>query len=370
MPRRKILHLVVAGAIGGAERFLIELASRSALTEADHVAAVISPNPELASYLRRGGIEVHHRPCRSEGGLTYLWQTFGPREVGWLQRMVHEQRVDLLHLHTFGSHVLGARLALACGIPAIRTEHGVRHYRDPTCALYRHWSLRQTARVVAVSKFVGGVVASIAPRLRDRIRVVHNGVDTGYFDARPSPASAVPTALVLARLEREKRIDLALEALGRVSGLRLRIVGEGSHGAALRALARRLSIDDRVEFAGYEADPRASIATSDVLLNCTRQEGFGLSIIEAAAMGRPAIAFDGGGIPEVIEHGCSGWVVKNHTADDLAATLDSVARDCAALARCGAAARARVERLFTIEAMCRNYAAIYREVLDEARAAA
>jgi glycosyltransferase involved in cell wall biosynthesis len=280
--------------------------------------------------------------------------------------VVKSYGANLLHLHTFASHVLGARLALACGIAAVRTEHGIRHYSDPSCAINRHWALRQTARIVAVSKFVGDVVATIAPDLKSRIQVVQNGVDTDYFRPQPAKAGTSLTALVLSRLEREKRVEMAILALRLAPNIRLRIAGEGSRRAALATLAERMGLSNRVEFLGYRADPRPMIADSDVLLNCTRYEGLGLAVLEAASMQRPAIAFDGGGIPEVIDDGRSGWLVRNDSPEGLADALNEVAHDRDALQRCGIEARNRVEKVFTVEAMCKKYAAVYRELIDGA----
>lgn len=361
-PGRKVMHLVVAGDIGGAERFLIDLASRPALSEAEHLIVVISPNAKLPAYFREAGLNVIFRPSRSEGGLGYLSRSFGPREVAWLSRLVRDQNVDLLHLHTFASHVLGARVALACEIPAVRTEHGVRHYRDPTCAIYRRWALRNTARIAAVSAFVASVVVAVEPSLANRISVVHNGVDAMHFQPQARNAAAPVTALVLSRLEREKRVEIAILALPLVPGIRLRIAGEGSRRDALVALARRIGVSDRVEFLGYQPNPRQAIAEADVLLNCTRHEGLGLSILEAAAMQRPAIAFQGGGVPEVIDDARSGWLVKSDGPEALAAVLSDVASDRELMERCGFEARHRVERDFSVEAMCGKYAEIYREL--------
>ena len=362
MTKRKVMHLVVAGDIGGAERFLVDLASRPAQSAAEHLVVAISPNRKLVDYLRQADLKVVHRPCRSEGGLAYLWRTFGPSELAWLGRLVQQQGIEILHMHTFASHLLGVRVALAHGIPSLRTEHGVRHYGDPTCAIYRHWALRNTARVAAVSEFVARVVTNVEPSMADRVKVVHNGVDATRFRPSIMKPKLPLIALVLSRLEREKRVDLAISALPLVPNVRLRIVGDGSYRDALVRLARRIEVNDRVEFLGYQADPRQAIAEADVLLNCTRHEGLGLSVLEAASMQRPAIAFAGGGIPEVIDDGLSGWLFKDHSPKALAAILNTLASDRDALKRCGIEARLRVEEHFTVEVMCAKYAAIYREL--------
>jgi glycosyltransferase involved in cell wall biosynthesis len=362
------MHLVIAGDIGGAERFLVELASRPCLSRASHLIALISPNPRLSEFFQQAGLEVIFRPCRFEGGLAYLWRTFGPREVMWLGQLVRKHRVDLLHLHTFASHLLGVRAALACGIPVLRTEHGVRHYGDLTCAIYRHWTLRNTTRIAAVSEFVASVVLRTEPGLSNRVSVVHNGVDTALYRPVETQPKGFMVALILSRLEAVKRVDLVISAMPLVPGVRLRIAGEGSCKAALAGLAKRLGVSDRIEFLGYKADPSQVIAEADILVNCTREEGLGLSVLEAASMQRPAIAFAGGGIPEVVVDGLSGWLFREGSAEALAAVLNKVAGDREALTRRGLEARKRVERHFTVEAMCEKYGAIYSQLIPGADA--
>ena len=61
---------------------------------------------------------------------------------------------NLLHLHTFGSHVLGVRVASALGIPVVRTEHDVAHYEDPSRNRFTRWAMRRTHAVIAISAFV------------------------------------------------------------------------------------------------------------------------------------------------------------------------------------------------------------------------
>jgi len=143
----------------------------------------------------------------------------------------------------------------------------------------------------------------------------------------------------------------------------LSIAGDGAERAALQALADRLGIAARVHFHGHLADPRPVIAAADAVLNCSREEALSLALIEAAAMGRPAIAFAQGGIPEVVVDGRTGWLAPDRGVAALAALLQQAAADRAEAARRGTEARAWVTARFGLEAMCEAYDAVYRSLL-------
>ena len=358
--RPKVVHVVVAGDIGGAEHFLVNLAGRPDLSGADHSVALMTPNPKLREFFQGAGLHLRDRGKVGENPAAYLWRSFGPVDIKWLTQVLREEQADLLHAHTFGSHILAVRAGLRNGLSVVRTEHGVRHYRDPTCALFRHWALRHTDRIVAVSGFVAQTVGAVAPYARKSIRVVWNGVDLSHFQDSVPPAADPFTIASIARLDPVKRIGLAIEAVARVPNVRLAIAGEGVERAKLEDLTRRLNLASRVRFWGHLQDTRPLIAASHAVINCTREEGLGLAIIEAAAMERPAIAFAGGGIPEIVQDRRTGWLVQEEGS--LVAAVAEAAADSARAAEFGRAARTWITSKFGIENMCKGYAAVYNEL--------
>lgn len=360
--RPNILHIVVAGEIGGAERFLADLASRPELSRAGHVVALMTPNTNLHTFFSAAGLRLRDRGRVRENPFAYLWRSYGPADIAWLCTVAREEEAHILHAHTYGSHVLAARTAWRTGLPLLRTEHGVRHYRDPTCALNRHWALEAAQRLAAVSDYVGRLVAAVAPEARGKIRVIPNGVDLERFRPAPPPSDGPFTFLVLSRLEAVKRVTLAIEAVAQVPDVRLNIAGEGSLKPRLLALVRRLGLDSRVSFLGHLADPRPAIAAADALVNCTREEGCGLAMIEAAAMGRPAVALDSGGTAEVIEDRVTGWLVREPSVAALSAALAAAGASRPLAAAYGLKARARAEARFGLAGMCRAYGELYAEL--------
>ena len=144
----RVVHVVVAGDIGGAERLLVDLASRPKESGAEHVVALLTPNRKLAAMFEKNGLSIRDRGPVRENPIAYLWRSLGPSDVAWLAGVLKDERASVAHLHTFGSHVLGTRAALRAGVPIIRTEHHVQYFIDASTRSFTRWSLARVDRSV------------------------------------------------------------------------------------------------------------------------------------------------------------------------------------------------------------------------------
>jgi L-malate glycosyltransferase len=350
------MHVVVAGDIGGAERLLVDLARRPDATGADHQVALITPNRALARYFVDAGLRVHDRGPARENPASYLRRAFGSRDVGWIESLLRDERADIVHTHTFGSHVVGTRAARRAKLPQVRTEHHVMHYFDPSSALFTRWAAARTDRFVAVSEYVRAVLGKAAPAVAQRTRVVRNGVDTEYWAPRPSPVGAFRVGIVC-RLTAWKRVALAVEAAA-LAAVELTVVGDGEQRRVLEALAHKRR--GRVRFLGHQQDPRPAVADCNVILSTADREPLGLSVLESLSMGRPVIAFAGGGIPEIVADGVTGWLVPESSGAAFARAIDQARVDRSRLDAMGVAARRFAQEHGSVDRMCEGYAAIYR----------
>lgn len=361
----RVVHVVVAGDIGGAERLLVDLASRPVETGAAHVVALFTPNRALAVMFERAGLTIRDRGPVRENAVAYLWRSLGPSDVAWLEGVLREERADVAHLHTFASHVLGTRAARRAGVPTLRTEHHVQYFVDPSTKSFTLWSLARVDRSVAISQYVADWVLRAVPSVAAKQRVVLNGVDADYFSPRPQSAEAAArpfTFVVVCRLEPWKGVDLVVDAAAMASGFDVDIVGDGSEKPRLERMIQDKGLGDRVRLLGYLADPRSAIADADAFVSASRDEPLGLSVLEALAMERPVVGFAGGGIPEIVQDGRTGWLVHERSAELLSRTMADAASDRARARRFGIAGRAFVDGHCRIESMCRGYRAVYEEL--------
>ncbi|MGW1888948.1 glycosyltransferase family 4 protein [Streptomyces sp. NPDC002004] len=177
-----------------------------------------------------------------------------------------------------------------------------------------HWALSGAPQrgnlLVAVSPSTAHALQAIGVE-RERIRVVHNGVEE---PGPPAPASPEPLFLAMGRLVEYKRIDLLLrlwERVRPVTGGRLVIVGDGPERERLRRLA-----GPDVEFTGHvpEAEKHRLLSSAWLLLHPSAVEGWGLVITEAAARGTPAIGFDVPGVRDSVHDGVTGLLAHGESS--------------------------------------------------------
>jgi glycosyltransferase involved in cell wall biosynthesis len=178
------------------------------------------------------------------------------------------------------------------------------------------------------------------------ISVVHNGVEADTFP--PAAPAPVPTLLYLGRLKRYKRLEILLDVVGELPGVRLDIAGEGDHHAALEAGIAARGLGDRVTLHGHVSEERKRelLAHAWVNLTASSAEGWCLTVMEAASAGTPSAALRVGGLAESIVDGETGRLADEPA--ELAAIVRELVDDREQRERLGAAARARA-RTFTWE---------------------
>jgi len=167
-----------------------------------------------------------------------------------------------------------------------------------------------------------------------RIAVVHCGLDHDSY--RPDPAvqkSEHPTLVFVGRLRRYKGLDWVLRALPAVRKrrpeTRLLVIGDGPHGASLRAAATRLGVADAVEFLGFlpRAEKVRRLQQAWALIQPSPKEGWGLTVVEAGACGTAVVAADSPGLRDSVRDGRTGLLVPYDDQGALAAALLRVIED-------------------------------------------
>lgn len=150
----------------------------------------------------------------------------------------------------------------------------------------------------------------------ERCSVVHNGLDHAAY-RRVIKRSATPRLLYVGRLKRHKRVDLIIDLAARlrerVPDLVLDIAGTGDDADRLQALVKQRGLQDVVRFHGFTSHARkvALYSYTWALVTTTEREGWGLSVMEAAACGAPALSLDVPGVRDAIAHGISGWLAPD-----------------------------------------------------------
>jgi glycosyltransferase involved in cell wall biosynthesis len=291
----KVLHVITGLGVGGAE-----LQLRGVLQNTRHDADVMTlynPGP-VADMIRADGTAVRALDMRRNTQLSAMLR---------LRRIIRAGRYDVVHTHLYRSQIYGRPAAWLAGTPVIvSTEHSIgethlerRRMTRPVQALYLATELFSDM-TIAVSAAVRARMTAWGIR-PGKVTVIPNGVDLDRvaFDAAGRArvraelgiGAADYAVLLLGRLDQNKRFDEAIEAAAPSlsPGVRVVVVGGGAEREHLEDTARRCGVADYVIFAGERHDVAAVLSAADLLVASSRQETFGLSVLEALGNGLPVL---------------------------------------------------------------------------------
>jgi glycosyltransferase involved in cell wall biosynthesis len=223
--------------------------------------------------------------------------------------------------------------------------------------------------VIAVSPSTRDELVARGLRAAD-VRVIPNGLDHGRYRPGDTPRSPVPTVLALGRIEPYKRTELLVDAIALLPGVRLVVAGTGTGLARVRERVTARNVADRVELRGFvdEAEKVRLLQTCHVVATASEKEGWGLTVLEAAACGTPAVAMDVPGIRDAVRHGETGLLVPAGDVGALRAALNRVLHDHLLRSRLGAGALAWSAR-FSWDAVAAEISAVLETVRGAASGA-
>jgi glycosyltransferase involved in cell wall biosynthesis len=256
----------------------------------------------------------------------------------------------------------------------------VRHQADRLKKITVTLIARHVDRVVAVSGAVRDALRGCGVP-DEKIAVIHNAVESRRFDPSSVDRATVRGELGFAehdivvgmagKLHAEKGVFDLLRAAEQLAAshpsLRLLYVGDGPERAALEMEAARLSLRNRIVFAGLRNDMERMYAAMDIfVLPSTCPEAFGMVIIEAMAMGKPVIATATGGIPEIVKDRINGILVKPGDTAGIAGAISLLTDDAELFTRIAAEGRSTVARYFSREVFADAFEKVIKEVLETA----
>lgn len=310
-----------------------------------------------------------------------------PRALRRLAGIARSFRPHVVHTHTAKAGFLGRAAALTVRPrPAIvHTFHGhvLEGYFGPVKSrLYLELERllgRASDRLIGVSQATVDDLVRLGVAPPERFSVVPLGLDLERFAAlAPAPTGLLRAQLGLAehdvlasfvgRLVPIKRVDVLLRAHAAASAaltgsvrLHLAVIGDGELRDELEALACALGQADTVHLLGYRRDLAEIAAATDIAALSSDNEGTPVSLIEAGAAARPAVATDVGGVSDVVTPE-SGLLAPAGDIDGLAAALCALSDDSDKRAAMGNAARGHVLSRFTIERLLADISALYSEL--------
>lgn len=286
-----------------------------------------------------------------------------------LRRQAKADRIDHIHAHFSTNAAAVALLCHRLGGPGYSfTAHGPDEFID--------WGRSSLALKVAEARFVAAISQYCRVQLTlaagmahwDKIHIVRCGLDLTDFPPSKAGFDASAPFVCVGRLCPQKAQLLIVEATARVvrshPDVRVRLIGDGESRADVEAAIARHGLEANIELLGWQANDvvRAELGRARALLLPSFAEGLPVVIMEALALGRPAISTFIAGIPELVDESC-GWIIPAGSVDHIAeAMADCLATPPQALADKGATGRARVQHAHDIDANACNLAACFAAV--------
>jgi glycosyltransferase involved in cell wall biosynthesis len=324
--RRSVVFIINSLGRGGAQKQVAQAALR--LSERGWSVSVISPLPLVlhARWLEDRGVPVYSLDIRRK--------FLNPVAVFRMWTLVRRLRPDVMVTFLFHASVLGAVVGRAAGVRRIIASVRSQQMGGPGRERIFRWSSRLWDAAVVNSHGVARELVDRGIIPPDRCHVIPNGIEV--------PAASAPSSidlrtelgiprrtfvwLAVGSLHPPKDYPSLLRAvhgLGQ-SGVLLLVAGDGPLRPRLEQMRDELGLTERVRFLGDRDDVEPLLRACDAFVSASAWEGMPNAVMEALAAGRPVVATSVGGVPELVEHGVTGWLVARSDPTALSATMGRV----------------------------------------------
>jgi glycosyltransferase involved in cell wall biosynthesis len=383
----RIAFLNYSAQLGGAEHSLLGLLSGLNKQRFEPLLIHAEEGPLIAE-VKKLGIATFHLPFEFEiGGFkreqlfkTLLAHPFSilkiKKWINQLKGVLISQSVRCIHANQPKSHFL-AMLAGDCGIPYILHIRDIFPRGSAAWYIYQILFSGKNGHAVAISN---AVFRELPGKVKRACRVVYNGVSPGPVsiqkgNVRERLGLGPETVLICAvgRLVPWKGFELLIQSFSefapRFPRVHLVILGETFYGdpsyrETLLSCIRTAGVEGRVHLPGYKSPITDYLAASEFLVHPSDNEPFGRVLIEAMAQSKPVVAFRTGGIPEIITHKKTGYLVDPRTSGALCAGMRWILEHPEESRIMGVAARDCVVTRFSLERHVREMETLFGAIVN------
>ena len=369
----KILYPIIDGQVTGGNIVCLHLIE-VALNQGWDVLVNSPSEGRFCDILREKGVKVYHFDTT--------------RSFNWLSavkmaQLIKKERVSLVHAHApFAGSIISSLAGKLAGVPvivhahlqdALSSNYFIRSYQN----MMNYWTSRKCCdAIISVSHQVKDALITEGFDSR-KFHVVHNGTPVNNREIDSNIRSElnipehIPVVIHIGRLCKSKGQHLLLQAAANLHQLGQEtiylIVGkdleqDGDYLNYLKDMAQELGINKSVHFLGHRADIPQLLALSDLLVLPSNAEGLPLVILEAMAAGLPVVATPVGGIPEVVIHQETGFLVPVENVQALGNAILKLLQNPLLRNEMGNKGLEMVNKDFSVEKMCEEVFDIYQQV--------
>jgi glycosyltransferase involved in cell wall biosynthesis len=368
--KTNIVHLVEDLPIGGLEKVLYTIALNLDKEKYNVYVWCLRKGGFYAEKLIKAGIEVN---------ILNISTSRNPVNIYKLYRLLKKYRIDIVHTHAYSAGTAGRISAFLAGIPVIISHnHSVYDYYNWYYHLVERLLSFITDRVICISDVVNRFVRETERINANKLVTIHNGIDSvcSVSEKRTSGLRkelGIPInhsiICTITHLEEHKGLKYLLESasllLGSNSSISFLVVGDGTLTNELKKRCIDLRIEENVVFAGERSDILEILSLIDIFVLPSVREGFGLSLLEAMECGKPIIATNVGGIPEVVKSGVNGILVPPKDPEALYSAMIKLLDDKDMMKKMGYEGKKICKKDFSSKAMVDKVEELYDKLVNE-----
>jgi glycosyltransferase involved in cell wall biosynthesis len=354
-PADKSAVLLVAESLRGGGQASYARMLRRGLAAAGMAPRLAAPEGPPTGVPRAGEPEVAIFPGMAAGA----WRPFAFRR---LVQWARQEQFALIHGLSAFTASSCERLAAALDIPFVVSVH---HYQDRgDLRLERHCQ-----GILACSESIRENLVNDARLPKERVHLVPLGIEIPEVDpARAPPEERLPLIACFAPFTPPQDVATFVRAArliadARPGTLQFVAVGEGPEESALRKLARRLKLEKQLTFSHENIPHEQLLPDVDVYVQTARREGFGFSVLEAMAWGRPVVATTAGGLISLVRDGQTGFLVPVGQPEAVAAKVLDLLGSRELRVKMGTLGREQAIREFSLPRMIERTLRLYASVL-------
>ena len=327
-----VIHLVEELTIGGLEKILTTIVLNLDKKKYNVSVWCLREGGFFADKLVKEGIDVK---------ILHISTSRNPLSIYKLYRFLKSHKFDIIHTHAYSAGTIGRMSAFLAGVPVIISHnHSVYDYYGKFYNLVEWFLSLITDRVICISEVVNGFANKTQRINSKKLITIHNGIDD-VCDLTEKSSSDLkkelgipinhPVICTISHMEEHKGLKYLLEAasllLQSKNDVSFLLVGEGVLKKELKILCADLKIEKNVIFAGEQSDISEILSLSDIFVLPSLREGLPLTILEAMACGKPVIATNVGGIPEIVKDGENGILVYPKDPETLYMAMNELLGD-------------------------------------------
>jgi len=373
MRKINVLHIYQNSKIGGVQQQFLSLLKAYDRDVFNPIFCCLGPEEEISKEIERIDIEtVALNRAR--------YHRFSPGIVRDLYRLMKQKNIHIVRTHRYRANLYGRLAALLSGVPVkiISLHDNYRKDLRLERRIVNKILLKATDKIVAVSESIRKDIIKYDGIDSSKILVIPNGIDTERFNPEGNFAdirkgfSIKESDIVLGfvgRVVPTKGLEYLIDALPflkkEFKNIKLLITGEGSTMERLKKKAKENNVHDSIIFTGKRRDIPDILSCTDIFVMPSVAEGLPNALLEAMAMGKPIVATEVGGIPEVIKNGHSGLLVPPRNPEALATAIKDLISNEQLAAKMGQAARHIVLDNFSIWSIAQKWQTLYLSILRE-----